>query len=118
MAANISRRAVRSSMGAIFRLPVIESGDLPATLHDLGARGIRCVAAHPRPTSRGLPEVDLRGPVCLVFGAEGEGLSGGVLEACRETAVIPMANGVDSLNVGGAAAAFLYEAARQRGRSG
>jgi tRNA G18 (ribose-2'-O)-methylase SpoU len=112
------RRAVRSSMGAVFQLPVIEAADLPGTLRELGALGIRCVAAHPREGSKSLPAVDLRGPVCLVFGAEGEGLSGAVLAACGEAAAIPMANGVDSLNVGGAAAAFLYEAARQRGQAG
>jgi tRNA G18 (ribose-2'-O)-methylase SpoU len=49
-----------------------------------------------------------------VFGSEGYGISDDVLAACDETLAIPMASGVDSLNVGGAAAVFLYEANRQR----
>jgi tRNA G18 (ribose-2'-O)-methylase SpoU len=51
-----------------------------------------------------------------VLGSEAHGLSTAVLEACDESISIPMANGVDSLNVGNAGAVFLYEANRQRGR--
>jgi tRNA G18 (ribose-2'-O)-methylase SpoU len=61
-----------------------------------------------------LPQADLRGDCCLVFGSEGNGISPGVLAACDEAVAVPMANGVDSLNVAAAAAVFLYEAARQR----
>jgi TrmH family RNA methyltransferase len=52
----------------------------------------------------------------VVFGSEGYGLAPAVLEACCDAAAIPMQCGVDSLNVGSAAAAFLYEANRQRGK--
>jgi TrmH family RNA methyltransferase len=51
-----------------------------------------------------------------VFGSEGCGISPAVLAACDEAAAIPMSETVDSLNVGSAAAVFLYEASRQRGR--
>jgi tRNA G18 (ribose-2'-O)-methylase SpoU len=51
-----------------------------------------------------------------VFGSEGNGLSAAALAACDEAVAIPMASGVDSLNVGNAVAVFLYEAGRQRGR--
>mgnify|MGYP001329875840 CR=1 FL=1 len=53
---------------------------------------------------------------CLVFGSEGHGLSPAALAACDDAAAIPMPPTVDSLNVGSAAAIFLYEANRQRGR--
>ena len=134
------RRAVRNSMGTIFQLPVVElkppppgwtsqipggpnsgAGADPAqqgladTLRALRAGGIRCVAAHPHTDQRTLSQADFTGDSCVVFGSEGNGLSPEVLAACDEAVAIPMAVGVDSLNVGAAAAVFLYEARRQRG---
>jgi tRNA G18 (ribose-2'-O)-methylase SpoU len=111
------RRAVRGSMGGIFHLPVVETAGLTRALGSLRARGIRCIAAHPHVTGRILSQVNLTDDCCLVFGSEGYGLSPAVLEACDEAAAIPMPAAVDSLNVGSAAAVFLYEANRQRGRS-
>lgn len=109
------RRAVRSSMGTIFKLPVIETCHLVQTLGQARAFGFRTFAAHPHTDQRVIASADLAGDCLIVFGSEGEGLSRPVLEACDEAVVIPMANGVDSLNVGTAGAVFLYEAARQRG---
>jgi tRNA G18 (ribose-2'-O)-methylase SpoU len=53
-----------------------------------------------------------------VFGSEGNGISPPVLAACDEAVAVPMADGVDSLNVSAAAAVFLYEASRQRTQMG
>jgi tRNA G18 (ribose-2'-O)-methylase SpoU len=139
------RRAVRNSMGAIFQLPVLELKEItlrwgerprepvkkisdgpPAvsphqtlaqTLQALRARGIRCVAAHPHANGKTISQADFSGDCCLVFGSEGHGISAPVLAACDEAVAIPMASGVDSLNVGAAAAAFLYEVNRQRGKA-
>lgn len=111
------RRAVRNSMGTIFQLPVVESKGLAETLGGLRAHGIRCLAAHPHTDQRALPQADLKGSCCLVFGSEGHGLSPQVLAACDEAVAIPMRPTVDSLNVGSAAAVFLYEAGRQREKS-
>jgi len=126
------RRSVRNSMGAIFQLPVWEvkianaeartrRDDPPRfalarTLRELRARGVRCLAAHPRAGGKILSQADFSRDCCVVFGSEGEGLSRDVLDACDEALAIPMANGVDSLNVGAAAAVFLYEANRQRNK--
>ena len=110
------RRAVRSSMGAVFHLPILETASLTEALDQVRARGVRVVAAHPHADGRTLPEADLRGDTCLVFGSEGYGLSPAVLAACHEAAAVPMPPTVDSLNVASAAAVFLYEANRQRGR--
>jgi tRNA G18 (ribose-2'-O)-methylase SpoU len=136
------RRAVRNSMGTIFQLPVIELGragsPLPAantydgahrvtrptcqtlaqTIRDLRARGVRCIAAHPHTDKKILSHADFSGDCCIVFGSEGYGISASVLEACDEAVAIPMPPTVDSLNVGAAAAVFLYEVARQRGKMG
>jgi tRNA G18 (ribose-2'-O)-methylase SpoU len=110
------RRAVRSSMGTLFALPVVEAASLAGALGELRKRGVRCVAAHPRVPSRYLWQADLRENVCLVFGSEGHGISDRVLDACDDSVAIPMAGAVDSLNVAGAAAVFFAEAARQRFR--
>jgi tRNA G18 (ribose-2'-O)-methylase SpoU len=108
------RRAVRNSMGTIFQLPVVEPPSLVQALRDLRQCGIRCVAAHPRADGKTLSQADLGRDCCVVFGSEGYGISAPVLEACDEAVAIPMPPTVDSLNVGSAAAVFLYEANRQR----
>ncbi len=116
------RRAVRNSMGAIFQVPVLELGNgtrdrdsktLAQTLKDLRTRGVRCMAAHPGGKKK-LSEADFTRDCCVVFGSEGTGISQAVLESCDEAVSIPMPEKVDSLNVGAAAAVFLYEANRQR----
>ncbi len=107
-------RAIRTSMGAIFRLPAVEVPSLVAALAVLRARGVRCLAAHPHAQHRTPAQTDLTRDCCVVLGGEGEGLSPSVLAACDEALAIPMHAGVDSLNVGSAAAVFLYEVARQR----
>lgn len=110
------RRAVRSSMGTIFELPIIESENLLKSAAFLKSRGARLIAAHPHTDKRIVTEGSLRGDVCIVFGSEGYGISPAILDICDETLAIPMAATVDSLNVGSAAAVFLYEANRQRGK--
>jgi tRNA G18 (ribose-2'-O)-methylase SpoU len=64
-----------------------------------------------------LGETNLTDDCCLVFGSEGHGISNEVLASCDQAVAIPMAAGVDSLNVSAAAAVFLYEASRQRQRT-
>lgn len=125
------RRAVRNSMGTILQLPVVELAKLglrhqftakPHTtnltlaecLKLLRARGVRCLAAHPHTDKKFLSQADFSGDCCIVFGSEGDGIASSVLEACDEAVAIPMPPTVDSLNVGAAAAIFLYEVARQR----
>ena len=109
------RRAVRAGMGTIFTLPTVEQPSLVLALHALRDAGVRCVAAHPHARAGTLPEASLRDDCCLVFGSEGYGLSSDVLAACDEAVAVPMPPDIDSLNVAGAAAVFLYEANRQRG---
>ena len=128
------RRAVRNSMGTILQLPVIELAKLgqrhqftakPHTtaqtrvecLKNLRARGVRCLAAHPHTNKTFLSQADFSGDCCIVFGSEGDGISAPVLETCDEAVAIPMPPTVDSLNVGAAAAVFLYEVNRQRNKT-
>ncbi len=111
------RRAVRNSMGTIFDLAIFESANLVQTLQQLRAAGIRSIAAHPHTDKKMLSQADFKTDCCVVFGSEGNGISAPVLTACDEAVAIPMPPNVDSLNVGAAAAVFLYEANRQRGRA-
>ncbi len=110
------RRSVRSSMGTIFDLPVIETASLVLTLRGLRNRGVHILGAHPHVDGRTLAQVNLNRDVCIVVGSEGTGLGPEVLEAGDEQAAIPMQQGVDSLNVTSATSVFLYEANRQRGK--
>jgi tRNA G18 (ribose-2'-O)-methylase SpoU len=109
------RRAIRNSMGTIFQLPVVETPRLLSTLVQLRARGIRCIAAHPRGERGTLARANFTSDCCILFGSEGHGISAELLNVSDEAVAIPMPPAVDSLNVGAAAAVFLYEASRQRG---
>jgi len=108
------RRAVAGSMGTIFEQPLVRVNNLVETLNTLRARGVRCLAAHPRSDAKKLATVDLRGDCCLVFGAEGPGLTAPALAACDDMVEIPMPSHMNSLNVAAASAVFFYEATRQR----
>ncbi len=109
-----SWKALRGSMGSAFRIPQIRGLSAAGVLDRLEDRGIPAVAATSEGETR-YDEADLATPVALVFGAEGAGLPA---EVARRTAArlrIPLAAGVESLNVGVAAGLLLFEAARQRG---
>ncbi len=110
------RRAVRSSMGTVFQLPIVESDNLVESLQVLRAKGIRTIAAHPHPGGTTLSSANFSPDCCIVFGSEGYGIASAVLEVCDDKVAIPMPPTVDSLNVASAAATFLYEANRQRGK--
>lgn len=106
-------RAVRASMGSIFRVPCGAEPEAATLLECLRELGIGTLATHP--DAELLYDLcDLRQPVALFFGAEGKGLPAGLAARLDGTVRIPMQPGVDSLSVGAAAAVLLYEAARQR----
>jgi TrmH family RNA methyltransferase len=104
---------IRSSRGTIFSVKVAEA-DGPAALAWLKARHIQIVAATPE-AARRYTQVDLRGPVAIVVGAEGPGLSPLWRQSDIMTASVPMHGKINSLNVAQAASLFLFEAVRQRG---
>jgi TrmH family RNA methyltransferase len=106
-------KVVRSSAGALFHVPLARGVALPWVLGELGARGFRRVAADPH-AGVAYDEVDLTGRCVLLFGNEAWGVPEEVLTGVDERATIPMLGRAESLNVGAAAAVFLFEAARQR----
>jgi tRNA G18 (ribose-2'-O)-methylase SpoU len=108
------RRAVRNSMGTVFKLPVYHAANLAETIRSaIRPKGFRTLAADPSGQTT-LGGTALQGRLCIVFGSEGTGLTPGVLDACDDLVAIPMANDTDSLNVASASAVILYEAYRRR----
>lgn len=111
------RRSVRVSMGHVLRVPFATFDDWPGGLGLLRQRGFTVAALTPRADSVSLRSLralrSLRdtatGRVALLFGSEGPGLSEEALAAADLTVRIPMADGVDSLNVATAAAVAFYE---------
>lgn len=105
-----SPRALRAGMGAQFALRIEEGCDL---LERLEAYPGLCLATALRADARPLYELDLRCPVAWLFGAEGQGLSPALLARADRCVTIPMAVGIESLNVAAAAAVCLFEQRRQ-----
>lgn len=102
------RRSVRVSMGHVLHVPHAPLGALPGALDELRSAGLATVALTPDPSAPPVEAVERARPLALLLGAEGPGLDEAVLAAADVRARIPMAEGVDSLNVAAAAAVALY----------
>jgi len=112
-AADLSHpRAVRATMGSLFRLPAA-AAEAPEILRALRARGFRTIGTSPSATTTYDAE-PWTGPSALFLGGEGAGLPPELLQELDATVSIPMRAGVESLSVGAAAAVLLFEAARRR----
>ena len=116
----LNRRAVRVSMGTVFQVPWTHIGDAPgdwpeAGLARLSALGYRSVALALTDRSVSIDDANLKAQprLALVLGTEGDGLSPETIARCDFTARIPMAHGVDSLNVAAAGAVAFWELCRQ-----
>jgi len=106
-------RAVRASMGAIFRLPAVEAA-LVDVLDEVHSRRFTVIGADAR-GGVDYDAADWGGPVALFLGGEGAGLPSQVREHLNQRVAVPMAPGVESLSVNAAAAVLLFTAARKRG---
>lgn len=103
-------KVLRAAMGAHFVVRIHSVDDLPSLLRAYPGR----VAATRLDGAQSLFETDLRTPTAWLFGAEGQGLSALVAATARQGILIPMAPGIESLNVAAAAAVCLFEQRRQR----
>ena len=112
-AAVVTAAVSRSSAGAVEHLPVAVVPNLARYLADVKSERLWAYAAA-ADGETGVWELDLTGGVALVFGAEGKGVRPLVRRTCDGTVSIPLAGGVESLNVSVAAAVALFEARRQR----
>jgi TrmH family RNA methyltransferase len=105
-----SPKVLRAAMGAHFALNVVEGVDLAQWIRAYRGRGIALAGAG----GASLYDLDLRGPIALLVGNEGSGLSAPLLAAAAVRAHIPMPGRVESLNAASAGAIALFEAVRQR----
>ncbi|MBH0195986.1 MAG: 23S rRNA (guanosine(2251)-2'-O)-methyltransferase RlmB [Nitrospira sp.] len=115
-AAGLTSVVAKVSAGAIDHMPVARVTNTSRLIESLKAVGVWVYGVEPA-ASKLYTDVDLRGPVGLVFGGEGTGIRPGLLQHCDERIRIPMRGHVQSLNVSASAAVLLFEAARQRGLS-
>jgi TrmH family RNA methyltransferase len=107
-----NQKTLRASAGSSFRLPVVSLADV-SLLRRLAERRIpiyACVAD----AGTSIFEADLRGPMALVIGNEGAGISDDIFPFCNGSLHVPCPGNVESLNAAIAASIVLYEASRQR----
>lgn len=112
-AAPLTATAMKVASGAAATVPYVQVVNLARTLRSLQERGIWLVGLDGY-ADQGLFELDLKGPLALVMGAEGQGLRRLTKEHCDFLANIPMVGTVESLNVSVATGICLFEALRQR----
>ncbi len=115
-AAGLTSVVSKVSAGAIDHMPVARVTNTSRLIESLKAVGVWVYGVEPS-ASKLYTDIDLRGPVGLLFGGEGTGIRPGLLQHCDERIRIPMRGQVQSLNVSASAAVLLFEAARQRGLS-
>lgn len=111
-AAGLTAVVARASAGALNYTPVAKVTNLTAAIKELKEKGLWFVCADM--SGETMYELKLTGPIGLVIGNEGEGVSRLVREACDFTASIPMKGNIDSLNASVAAGVLAYEIVRQR----
>lgn len=111
-AAGLTAAAARTSAGALNYIPVAKVTNLKKTMEDLKKEGVWFACADM--TGDVMYNVNLTGPIGLVIGNEGEGVSRLVREACDLYVSIPMKGQIDSLNASVAAGILAYEIVRQR----
>lgn len=113
--AAINADAVKTSAGALLRVPVARVANLRVAMYYFRESEFQIVAASEKAEDL-LYEVNLRKATVIVMGSEGQGISEPVLHLCTAGARIPMSGETGSLNVSAAAAVILFEAVRQRSR--
>lgn len=111
-AVGLTAVVARTSAGALNYTPVAKVTNLSKTIEELKKEGIWFVCADMDGTC--MYELDLKGPIGLVIGSEGEGVGRLVKEKCDFKASIPMKGNIDSLNASVAAGVLAYEIVRQR----
>lgn len=109
----VTYAAMKTAAGACAYMPVVRIGNISQTLEKLKARGFWVVGTAMDGEAL-YSEANLTGPLVIVMGAEGKGMSRLTRKACDFCVRIPLKGQVSSLNVSVAAALLLYEAARQR----
>jgi len=112
-AAQLNSGTIKSSAGAIYKIPICREHNLKEAINFLKNSGLRIAAVSEKAEKVHFSE-DLTGPLALIMGSEGEGISGEYLKLADVNVRIPMLGTIASLNVSVATAVLLYEVVRQR----
>jgi 23S rRNA (guanosine2251-2'-O)-methyltransferase len=112
-AAGLTPVVRKVAAGAAETVPLVPVVNMARTLRDLKDRGVWLVGTDDA-ADKTLYDADLKGPLALVMGSEGEGMRRLTRECCDQLVSIPMAGAVESLNVSVATGVALFEAVRQR----
>ncbi|MCB0454163.1 MAG: 23S rRNA (guanosine(2251)-2'-O)-methyltransferase RlmB [Aequorivita sp.] len=111
--APVSGDTVKTSAGAIFKIPICKVEHIKDAIFYLQGSGITTVAATEKTNSE-IYSLDLKNPLAIIMGSEGKGVSKSVLSLVDQRASLPLLGEINSLNVSVACGAFLYEVVRQR----
>lgn len=111
--AALNADAVKTSAGALLKIPVCREENITNALKFIAASGIKLVAATEK-AEQNYTQVSLTNPVAILMGSEDEGIAPEHLRVCDELVAIPMQGTIESLNVSVAAGVLLYEVIRQR----
>ncbi len=105
--------AVKTSAGALMKIPVCREHNLGNAIKYLSSCGIKILAATEKATEN-YDQISMSEPIAIVMGSEDEGVAPEHLKLCDEMVKIPMLGTIESLNVSVAAGVLIYEAVRQR----
>jgi len=111
--APVNGDTVKTSSGAIFKIPICKVDHIKDAVFHLQASGIRVIAATEK-TDQLLYEVSFKEPCAIIMGSEDRGINPSVLSVVDDKAKLPILGEIESLNVSVACGAFLYEVVRQR----
>lgn len=112
-AAQINGDAIKTSAGALHRLPVCREDNLKTTIERLKESGLQIVACHEK-TDQLIYDADFKKPTAIIMGSEEDGISGEYLKRSDFQVKIPMHGNIASLNVSVATGIVLFEAVHQR----
>lgn len=112
-AAPINGDTVKTSAGAVFKVPICKVDHIKDAMFHLQASGIKVIAATEK-TRNTLFDVTFDVPCAIIMGSEGKGISPSIINLADEKARLPLYGEIGSLNVSVACGAFLYEVMRQR----
>ncbi len=111
--APINGDTIKTSAGAVFKIPICKVDHIKDALFHLQASGIKVIAATEK-TNNTIYDVSFKEPCAIVMGSEGRGINPSVIKLADDKAKLPILGEIESLNVSVACGAFLYEVVRQR----
>ncbi|WP_299227442.1 23S rRNA (guanosine(2251)-2'-O)-methyltransferase RlmB [uncultured Psychroserpens sp.] len=111
--APVNGDTIKTSAGAIFKIPICKVDHIKDAVFYMQASGIRVIAATEK-AEQTIYDTSFKEPCAIIMGSEGKGINPSVLKIVDEKSKLPILGKIASLNVSVACGAFLYEAVRQR----